>query len=384
MSKIIRLESEIVRTPRVMQLEGLFDIDSQTRSITEIQSNIPDLSTRDWNVGLIVGPSGSGKTTVAKDMFGEHLLKNESVQWSSDHAVIDDFPTDMSMREVTGLLSSVGFSSPPSWLRPFHALSNGEKFRVSIARTLAEQKDFAVVDEFTSVIDRTVAQIGSHAIAKAVRKRGQKFVAVGCHYDVEDWLQPDWVYQPHLGEFTWRSVQPRPRVEIEIVWAQYSAWATFARHHYLDANLNKAASVYVGLVDGRPACLSAILPFPHPHIKNARRVSRTVVMPDFQGIGLGFQFVNKISAGLLAQGLTTTLTTSHPTRIWQLNKSSDWEIIRKPSRLARIGKTSDVTLNPTSSRSRLTCSFRYQGAPDYEIAKILAPTPQQRQLQGIR
>ena len=44
-------------------------------------------------------------------------------------------------------------------------------------------------DEFTSVIDRTVAQIGSSAIAKTVRKRKQKFVAVSCHYDIEEWLR---------------------------------------------------------------------------------------------------------------------------------------------------------------------------------------------------
>jgi ABC-type glutathione transport system ATPase component len=109
MSKIIRLESPIERTARVMQLEGLFDIDSAARSITDVPMNIPDLSERDWNVGLIVGPSGAGKTTVAREMFGEHLRKTEGMQWSGDKAIIDDFPADLPMREVTELLSSVGF-----------------------------------------------------------------------------------------------------------------------------------------------------------------------------------------------------------------------------------------------------------------------------------
>jgi energy-coupling factor transporter ATP-binding protein EcfA2 len=375
MSKIIRLESPIERTARVMQLEGLFDIDSAARSITDVPMNIPDLSERDWNVGLIVGPSGAGKTTVAREMFGEHLRKTEGMQWSGDKAIIDDFPADLPMREVTELLSSVGFSSPPAWLRPFHALSNGEQFRVTIARVLAENKELSVVDEFTSVIDRTVAQIGSYAIANTVRKRNQKFVAVGCHYDIEDWLQPDWVYQPHLGEFTWRSVQPRPRVEIEIVWAKYSAWSTFARHHYLDTNLNRTAQVYVGLINDQPACVSAILPLPNAHVRNARRFSRNVVLPDFQGIGLGKYFHEQIASGLIAQGLAVYATASHPTQVHHLNKSPNWELIRLPSRVAKQGKTSSLSSRMGVSRSRITSSFRYRGAPNYDVAKVLAPLP---------
>ena len=112
MGKVIRLESAITRTPRVMQLEGLFDMDSEARSITNIEMNIPDLSTRDWNIGLIVGPSGAGKSTIARKMFPEKLRDTENMIWSEDKAIIDDFPQDLPMRDVTQLLSSVGFSSP--------------------------------------------------------------------------------------------------------------------------------------------------------------------------------------------------------------------------------------------------------------------------------
>ena len=157
---IIKLQTEIARTPRVMQLEGMFDLQAAEYSVTEIQNTIPDLSTRDWNVGLIVGPSGAGKTTVAREMFGNQLLQTEKMVWDNKSAVIDNFPKELAIRDITEMLSSVGFSSPPAWLRPFEHLSNGEKFRVTMARVLAESKDIAVVDEFTSVIDRTVAQIG--------------------------------------------------------------------------------------------------------------------------------------------------------------------------------------------------------------------------------
>jgi hypothetical protein len=80
--------------------------------------------------------------------------------------------------------------------------SNGEQFRVTLARTLAEAPELAVVDEFTSVVDRTVAQIGSHALAKTIRASNRRFIAVSCHYDIEEWLQPDGKYDtdsPHCA-----------------------------------------------------------------------------------------------------------------------------------------------------------------------------------------
>ena len=113
----------------------------------------------------------------------------------------------MSIKDVTTLLSSVGFSSPPAWLRPYGVLSNGEQFRATLARALAEKSDLCVFDEFTSVVDRVVGQIGSAAVAKTIRRRGSKFVAVTCHDDVLEWLDPDWVYTPADGSFAWRSLR---------------------------------------------------------------------------------------------------------------------------------------------------------------------------------
>jgi ABC-type glutathione transport system ATPase component len=111
----IKLTTEINRTPRVMQLEGIFDLQASKVSVTEVPNNIPDLGTRDWNIGLIVGPSGAGKTTIAKNMFGKELSSVETMAWNQHNAVIDDFPNDMPIKDITELLSSVGFSTPPAW-----------------------------------------------------------------------------------------------------------------------------------------------------------------------------------------------------------------------------------------------------------------------------
>lgn len=371
----ITLESKIARSPRVIQLEGMFDLPLEAVSKTEIPVNIPDLLEKEWNVGLIVGPSGSGKSTIAKNLFNTELQKSENFQWSKDKAVIDDFPKTMTIKEITELLSSVGFSSPPAWLRPFNTLSNGEQFRVSMARVMAETKEFeiAVVDEFTSVVDRTVAKIGSVAIGKTIRRRNQKFVAVGCHYDIQEWLQPDWVYEPATGIFRWEYLRQRPEIELTIFRAKYEAWGAFSRHHYLTKELNKAASVYVGCVNNQPAVLMAVLPLPHPKLKNARRISRIVVLPDFQGVGIATKFMNAISGGLKEQGYSVYITTSHPSLIRTLNTSRSWSMSRKPSRVPRVTVKGNNGLSESSSR--MTTGFVYAGEARPEFVSILAPKP---------
>lgn len=366
--KAVTVSVPIQRSARVMQIEGMFDIAASQVSTTTVQLNLPDLSERPWNVGLIYGPSGSGKSTVARSLFSNEIRAASEMSWPADRAVIDSIESSLSLREVVELLSSVGFSSPPAWLRPYHALSNGEQFRVSLARLLAEQTDVAVMDEFTSVVDRTVARIGSHAVAKAVRRRGQKFVAVSCHADIIEWLQPDWTYQPASGEFRWELLQRRPPVELEVIRCTASAWQHFARHHYLDHALNKAAAVYVGLIERQPAVLAGILSFPHPKVKNVWKVSRIVVTPDYQGIGLAGAMLDLLGGGYRANGMTLDIVTSHPAMVAALNKRPTWSLTRKPTRttLDRQQTRSGFGL----SANRLTCSFRYCGDGKQEAREL--------------
>lgn len=97
------------------------------------------------------------------------------------------------MDEIEKMFYAVGFGSVPSWLKPYGVLSNGEKMRVDLARALLE-KDFVVFDEFTSVVDRNVAETMCIATARTVRAKDKKFIAVSCHRDILQWLEPDWVF----------------------------------------------------------------------------------------------------------------------------------------------------------------------------------------------
>jgi ABC-type uncharacterized transport system YnjBCD ATPase subunit/GNAT superfamily N-acetyltransferase len=365
MQATITVESPILESPRVAQIRGIFDLSVEKSSRLQWTVSLP-LDERPWNIGLIAGPSGCGKSTLARHFWPECIHRDFT--WPTDAALLDGFPAHLPIKDITALLSAVGFSSPPAWLRPFHVLSTGQQFRVTLARLLAEAPDLAVMDEYTSVVDRTVAQIGSAALAKVIRQRGQRFIAVTCHDDVEPWLNPDWVYRPAENVFTWRCLRRRPALALAIVRCQTSAWRLFAAHHYLSAALNASAVCFLAVWREQPVAFSAWLPFVGAG-PPTRREHRTVTLPDYQGAGIGNVLSAAIASMWKALGYRAISTTSHPAMMRARQKSPLWRMHRPPSLAAgaerRLKKLKHAT-------TRLTAGFEYIGpALPCRLARLL-------------
>lgn len=186
---------------RVQSVIGAFDLDN-AKLDEHFMGNI-DIEGKEWNIGLIVGGSGTGKTTIAKEVFGNCIYSGMP---HTEQAVIDDMPKGASIQEIERMFTSVGFASPPNWLRPYSVLSNGEKMRCDLAYALLDNKGMVVYDEFTSVVNRQVAKAASCAIAKCVRRNQRKFIAVSCHDDIIEWLCPDWIYNTDTHSFFGQAV----------------------------------------------------------------------------------------------------------------------------------------------------------------------------------
>jgi hypothetical protein len=353
-------------TPRVQQVRGMFDLPPAATSEMSWDVDLP-LDEREWNIGLIVGPSGCGKSTIARRLWPDALAA-PGPDWPATRSVLDGFPSEMPIRDLVGLLSGVGFSSPPAWLRPFRVLSTGEQFRATLAWLLAATPPgkLVVCDEYTSVVDRTVAQVGSAALARTARRRGQRFVAVTCHEDVEEWLQPDWVYRPAERRFAWRSLQRRPGVELRVVRCRRAAWAAFSRHHYLNHKLARGAVCFLAAWRGRPVAFSAWLPLLGKGLRG-RREHRTVTLPDYQGIGIGNALSTLVASLWKALGFRATSTTTHPAMVAARRRSPLWRMHRRPSLRGTGGRD-----RLRHAAARLTAGFTYVGpAMDPEEARAL-------------
>jgi ABC-type lipoprotein export system ATPase subunit len=164
----------------------------------------------DWQIGLIVGPSGSGKTSIGGQIFNGLPIHDLYSGWDDNLPIVDNIAPEKSLNEVTAALSAVGLGDVPAWLRPFKALSNGEQYRAGLARLICEAPEQVVIDEFTSVVDRQIAKIGASAFAKSWRRtKSKQIVLLSCHYDIVEWLQPDWVYDTRTGEVKKKSKNDR-------------------------------------------------------------------------------------------------------------------------------------------------------------------------------
>jgi ABC-type ATPase with predicted acetyltransferase domain len=145
---------------RAARVKSLFNCESGANFSIDADLDIDD---KDWKIGLIVGSSGSGKTSIGKQIFGDDKIYRPN--WPRDEPIIDAI-SDSDFNSVTANLTSVGLGFVPPWLRPYHALSNGEKFRADLAKVLCERNEKTVIDEFTSVVDRQIAKIGACVVLK--------------------------------------------------------------------------------------------------------------------------------------------------------------------------------------------------------------------------
>lgn len=366
---------------RVQQVAGMFDVPIGQRAAERFRVEIPELGD-DWRIGLIVGPSGSGKTTIARELFGPRLYGRPP--WPPDRAVVDCLG-ELPIKEVIALFTTVGFSSPPSWIKPYRVLSNGEQFRCDLARALLQgapgegqdgrrengnegptvpsfqhsrvPSSLVVFDEFTSVIDRTVARAVSAAVAKALRsgRIGRRFVAVTCHDDVADWLAPDWVIDMASGVFSWRRL-PRPPIRLEVFRCHRAAWRMFARHHYLSGSLAPGARCFLALWDDSPTTFCATIPLIGR--KDHWRVTRIVTLPDYQGIGIGMAVLETVAQLHRGQGHRINVTASHPALLAHCRRSPAW----RPLGVKRLGSQGIPRFHYRGSAGRAVASFEYVGS----------------------
>ena len=271
------------QTYRVARISSLFNI--ETNADFRLSAELP-IEEKAWQIGLIVEPSGSGKSFICNKLFNP-MSTYSPKSWPKDTPIIEAINPDDSLESVTSALTSVGLGSVPSWLRSYHHLSTDEKFRADLAQILCNRPKIVVVDEFTSTIDRQVATIASSAFAKSWRRASGKFIAATCHYDVIDWLQPDWVFDTKTGVFAWRRLRRPPSIKVEIYETNWRYWPLFEPHHYLKLHNMIAATCYVGFVNNEPIAHIGVTT--RVGMIEAR-VGRLVVLPEWQGIGIGMNF----------------------------------------------------------------------------------------------
>lgn len=374
----ITLTSEVARDKYTDYVHKAYDLDIGERNVVDIPFNLHPDSMSDWNVGLICGASGSGKSVIMERLGGSSVA-----HFDNSKSLIGNFD-NMQPEEAAKVLCAVGLSSVPVWVRPFNVLSNGERYRAELAWILAHAKEGETVriDEYTSVVDRNVAKAMSHALQKYVRSKGMKIILAACHYDIVDWLRPDWIYDLNKGGVLERGdCLPRPSISLRLYRTEPNTWRIFKNHHYMSQELNEASSCFVAEWDGRPVAFRAVLPFPNGALKNAVRSTRTVVLPDYQGIGIGGWLADTIAGIYASIGFTLYTKTVNPAIGLHMEHSSSWQATGHNEKERNLDNFVDN--NGRRYFSRKSYCYKYVGEPIYGFENLLQPIEKLRKEKSL-
>lgn len=303
--------------------------------LIDVDESFPIPELPEQGLILLVGTSGSGKSTILRNWLPE---EQEPLDWSPQLALYEEFS---SPENAEKLLISCGLRTIPAWRRPITELSNGEKHRAEIARSIDLGRQS--IDEFSSVVDRDTAKALSVAISKFYKSGGiGRLVIATVHRDVIEWLQPDAIYDTDAKR--WLSPKERlrrPKIQIDLVPCETkSTWELFKKHHYLSGNINKGAYSWVALISDKPIGFVSILRYPSGTVKNAWRGHRTVVLPEFQGMGIGSKISETVASFVLEQGGRFFSKTSHPSLGEHRERSELWKPTSKNKK-----KRTDYTLD---------------------------------------
>jgi ABC-type lipoprotein export system ATPase subunit len=277
------------------------DIDVADKSRHELTVKA-DVGT-DYNVGLIVGSSGSGKTTLAEVIFGADAIFRDELK--GDAALIDQFPEEMSYDDCVHALTGVGLTQVPCWIRPAFTLSTGQRARAAAALSMCDQRDTVVIDEWTSVVDRTIGKIMSHCVQKFARWNNKRIVLLSCHYDVVEWLDPDWIIDCNTATYEDRRLlqrgQRKETIAFDVRTVDPNTWLHFKKYHYLTGRVPPVVPPTWGLFLGQNQVGFCAYTCYVPHIKGRQLIlhcSRVVIHPDYCGLGLGGTLVT-VTAGMM-------------------------------------------------------------------------------------
>ena len=368
----IVLKSNVNRDKYTDYIQEHFDLAVSDVAEVRIPNNL-NLSKlgSEWNIGVICGASGSGKSTILHSL-GEIT----EVEFDNNKPLISNFEP-MTPQEASSILCAMGLASVPTWIRPYSSLSNGERYRAEVAKRISFNRGGVIlVDEYTSVVDRNVAKSMSNALQKYIRKEKKQIILATCHYDILEWLQPDWIYDLNKGGALEKGdcLRQRPQISLSVYRVTYDTWNIFKKHHYMTEEMNKSASCFVFSWGKQLVAFVGVLPQPSGYFDKAVRGTRTVVLPDFQGLGIGSRITDFIASIYKQAGYRYFTKTVNPKLGEYRNHSEKWKTTSKNGRIIR------PSVSKLNKKQKLRASYCHEyvgeGLCGYE--DLMKPIEQMR------
>ena len=140
-----------------------------------------------------------------------------------------------------------------------------------------------------------------------------------------------WEY--HKGKSKYLSTKlTKPKINVDIIHGDRKLWDVFKKHHYLSEDLPLSTRCFFAIWDDNIIGFSATISLPgkipplyEGDIRKKWRECRTVIIPDFQGLGIGTRFSDAIADLHIEQGYRYFSKTSHMRMGLYREKSPIWK-----------------------------------------------------------
>lgn len=183
--------TKVQRSERVLDVAEGFGIGLGDREF-KVFDNL-EIDVKQGDVVYIHGQSGSGKSVMLREL-SKLMIANDKKVADIDRVELQDVPVieqvGKNMSDATGKLAKAGISDAYIYLRKPSELSDGQRYRLRLAKLIDSDADVWVADEFGAVLDRPTAKVIAYNLQKLARALGKTLLVATTHSDLELDLSP--------------------------------------------------------------------------------------------------------------------------------------------------------------------------------------------------
>ncbi|EPL5639865.1 ATP-binding cassette domain-containing protein [Klebsiella pneumoniae] len=198
----VSFNTRVNKTIRTLEIAESFGLGLDEKAWT-LYDNL-ELDIERGDVVYVTGQSGSGKSVVLRELqrlmadTGQRVASIDDFVFADDTNVIDQLGKTTS--DALGLLSMAGLNDAYLFVRKPSEMSDGQKYRLKIAKLIESGADVWVADEFGAVLDRVTAQVVASNLQRAARAVGATVIVATTHEDLKNALRPSVQITKHYKE----------------------------------------------------------------------------------------------------------------------------------------------------------------------------------------
>lgn len=198
----VSFDTRVTKTTRTLEVAESFGLGMDDKQFT-LYDNLP-VDIEQGDVVYITGQSGSGKSVILREMQrlmkgeGKTVTSIEDITFDDDKNVIDQIGSTTA--EALSLLSMAGLNDAYLFIRKPSEMSDGQRYRLKIAKLIESGAQVWAADEFGAVLDRVTAQAVASNFQRAARKVGATVMVATTHEDLINALRPNVTITKHYKE----------------------------------------------------------------------------------------------------------------------------------------------------------------------------------------